>query len=502
MHRHRISRIVTIVALLLNVPALAWAACETYSGTVGGYGPSDNLYINTPVWACVSDANGRCTPSGGYLDLENFSASPVSWSSLAAGEPLFRPLAAHEKLVRYLPIYRRPGEELRPDLTIVVCSTAPPTPQPGGGSGGGGGNGGGGNGGGGTVPGGSTSTPDTYFIDMNVTFSNDGESRYHGFTLFQNTTFDVRFVADYTAQAALIPEAQLANFTGGLGFSGYAIFDGKIGTKPAITLPPGKYYAAVRNRMAGSNTSRFEIDFRIATGGQFLGWDIGATEMVQPRGGRAWHPFSLTSGGRYFIDGCNTGVETYIIPNSEIDHFTAGRQFRYYADYSAVDDNAAPGLWEVNLPAGTYWLVFRNQDSIAHAVTFQAERWSRPTTLLPADASSRDSQSTSARPHRDELATTEGLQAAWLERSALLRLEFSQHLDAAALTPAQFKIALGDTTLSAARVDYDPDRRIVTLLVPELRGRTGSPAVSWQNVRTGAGAMLAGSTDPLETRQP
>ena len=99
----------------------AWGDCRSYSGTVYWHGPSGGIYINTPVWACIADADGKCDAKGGFLLLQNSSRKTVYWSSLAAGEGVQRPLSPGAMELKYLPIYRSRGEELKADLTVTVC---------------------------------------------------------------------------------------------------------------------------------------------------------------------------------------------------------------------------------------------------------------------------------------------------------------------------------------------------------------------------------------------
>jgi hypothetical protein len=489
------SKVIAAVVTVLGAPTLAWAAgCQTYSGTVNWTGPSSNIYINTPVWACVSDQTGRCTSSGGYMDLENMSDKTVMWASTTAGEPVLRPLGPNEKTVRYFPVYVRPGESITADLEVQVCDEVAGTPP------------GSGNPGSGTpgavapgTPGGggSADNPATYFIDLNADFGGANQWRYQPFTISRATTFDVRLAADYTAQAALIPAGELSNFTGGRAFSGYGLFDGQFGTKTAVTIPPGSYYAAVRNRANGANSIRFEVDLSLfIANSRFLGWDIKGSDFVQPRGGRMWQQLTIAPGVRYFIDGCNSGVDTFVIPAAEIDNFTGGRQFRYYTDYSGQNDKTAPGLWELALPPGTYWLVFRNQDSIAHAVTYQAERWSRSASGVTTEPRTDAGIGRPASLPGDAVA--EGLQAAWIDHGALIHLKYSAAVVGSALTVDMFRIALAGDVVSPERVDYDAASGIVTLVVPSLREHnTGSPTVSWNAVPTETHLLLTGDTDPL-----
>ena len=111
----------TAAAVLAAATCWAQGRCRAYSGTVYWHGPSGGIYINTPVWACIADGEGKCNAKGGYLYLENTSRQTVEWSSLAAGEPVNRTLGPGGKVVKYMAIYRSRDEELKADLTVTVC---------------------------------------------------------------------------------------------------------------------------------------------------------------------------------------------------------------------------------------------------------------------------------------------------------------------------------------------------------------------------------------------
>ncbi|RYD31183.1 MAG: hypothetical protein EOP85_23025 [Verrucomicrobiaceae bacterium] len=173
--------------------------------------------------------------------------------------------------------------------------------------------------------------------------------------------------------------AELGNFTGNQSFSGYAIFDNQFGTK-TVTLAPGTYYVAIRSQSSATNAYRLELDYDIILPPDatqtysFVDHYIQGTEHVAANGGRLWHGFTIQSGFRYLVDGCNTGLSTYVIPASELSAFRSGGEFQYYTAYSATD-NAYPGLSEIALPPGSYYLAFLNENGIQKPVTYTMERW-------------------------------------------------------------------------------------------------------------------------------
>ncbi len=220
---------------------------------------------------------------------------------------------------------------------------------------------------------------DTYFTDKHGTFNGIGAYWYQQFTVAKQQTFVLRVASDYAADAAIITAAQLSNFTANRPFSGYALFDNQYGTK-SVTLPPGTYYVAIRSQSSTPTAYRLELDLDITVPADslntysFVDHYIQGTEHVGANGGKLWHGFTIQSGIRYFLDGCNTGLSTYVIPASQLTAFKSGGTFSYYTAYSA-DDNAYPGLHEIKLPPGSYYLAFINRNTIPKPVTYTMERW-------------------------------------------------------------------------------------------------------------------------------
>lgn len=221
----------------------------------------------------------------------------------------------------------------------------------------------------------------TYFIDAPGTFSSLGEWWVQGFSVPARTGFVLRFTADYAADAAIIKPGQLNAFKNNRTFNGYALFDNRFGTK-YITLDPGEYYVVVRNQTSGSNRYRLELDLRLKLpkddNYKYQFFDVGATgsEYLAANGGKLWQRFTVNSGYRYFLDGCNTGLDIYVIPENQLSAFKNDSGFSYYTDYSGTD-NALPGHYELNLPPGTYYLVARNGNSIKKPLTYTLERWKK-----------------------------------------------------------------------------------------------------------------------------
>ncbi len=222
--------------------------------------------------------------------------------------------------------------------------------------------------------------PDTYFLSNESTFSNHGDYWYQGFTVYSTSQFVLRFASDYSADVAVVRSGQLNNFTGGGAFSGYGILSGQIGTR-YITLAPGSYDLVVRNRSNGSNRYDLELDHRQTAPAdsqyryQFNDLYLNHAAFVAANGGYLTQAFTIQSGFRYFMDGGNSGVDTYIIPAGQISNFRNNATFNYYTNYSGFGDVSQPGYYELNLSPGTYYLCFKNNDSIKKGVVYTLERW-------------------------------------------------------------------------------------------------------------------------------
>lgn len=227
------------------------------------------------------------------------------------------------------------------------------------------------------------SAQETHLIDVTQTFDSQGESFSftQGFTLGRNTTLVMRFASDYKADAAILTPDQVGNFKANRPFTGYTVFDDGFGTK-SVTLPAGTYYAAARNQVSSANDYRVELDTSIQltedAKGSYFFYDtyINEAEYVAPNGGRLWQPFTIQSGFRYFVDGANTGLKFYLFAASQFTAFRDGGRFNYYTQYSKdFVEPSGPGQFEIELPAGDYYLGFTNPNSINKAVVYTMERW-------------------------------------------------------------------------------------------------------------------------------
>lgn len=222
----------------------------------------------------------------------------------------------------------------------------------------------------------TTTNPDTHFIDLRKTYSKNGEWTVQEFTLSQTTTFIFRVASQYKAQTAIISESELNNFKTNNSFRAFSLFDNQYGTKSA-TLGAGKYYIGIRNTSTAGNIVSLELDYAISLPAsdrcQFNDYYINDLKALN-KGAKLWQPFTIQTGFRYFFDGCNTGFDTYIIPENQLDNFKSGRQFTAFSDYTD-GTGAAPGLYEIKLPAGTYYFVAANSTNDPQAIVYTMERW-------------------------------------------------------------------------------------------------------------------------------
>jgi hypothetical protein len=223
----------------------------------------------------------------------------------------------------------------------------------------------------------------TSFLETSYTFSGLGGWWVQGFTLGGTRTMVIRFASDYAADAAVIAPDQLSNFQNNQYFLGYGVLDDQFGYR-TITLPAGQYYLAARNQVSSGNGIHLELDYDLQLGGHQRTDTLGNATYVNKNGGWFYQSFTLGDGPRYFIDGCNSGGQVYLMPASEYANFAAHQTFRYYTDYSG-QDLAFPGQWELNLPPGEYYLVVQTNtgDPVNRALTYVLEQWT-PDPVPPA----------------------------------------------------------------------------------------------------------------------
>jgi hypothetical protein len=220
------------------------------------------------------------------------------------------------------------------------------------------------------------SVPSTTFLEGNRQFTGIGSWWLQEFTLSGSTSLTLRFVSQFSGDAAILDPSQVKAFQSNQSFSGWCVFSSKMGTQ-YVTLPAGTYTVAMRSRVASPNSARLELDYRISlpASDRFQYYDMYTQEVesINPSG-RLWQEIKIQEFGRYFLDGCNTGLDAYIIPESELNNFKAGLEFEYYTAYSG-NDGSQPGLFEIELPVGIYYLAYANNSNEKQSVSYSLERW-------------------------------------------------------------------------------------------------------------------------------
>lgn len=217
--------------------------------------------------------------------------------------------------------------------------------------------------------------PSTVFIsDVDRIASNLGAYYLQQFTVNQTTAFVFRFAILYNAQAAIITESEVNAFKNLQSFSGYGLFDNVFGTK-LVTLAPGTYYLAIRNTSNGQNKWSVELDFDITlpTSDRATRYDYYLNDTKAfANGGKTWQPFTVQSGFRYFLDGCNVNTDFFVIPQAELNNFQNNQTFNAYSSYNGFGGEA-PGFYEIKLNPGNYYLVSRSNQPSSY--TYLMERW-------------------------------------------------------------------------------------------------------------------------------
>lgn len=214
----------------------------------------------------------------------------------------------------------------------------------------------------------------TAFIQHNSTLAKRGDVYLEQFTVTATSRLVFRFASSYSAQAAIISSSLSAAFQNGQSVSAYASFESQIGTL-SVTLGPGSYVLGVRNSSSTANYFRYELDYDVVFPGLSRAFATSVSDTVSANGGRAWVSFTIQAGARYWIDGCNTNLDVFILPESELSNFTGGRQFSYYSDYSGLSAAELPGADELKLPPGKYYVAFRNPQTTPGAYVMTLEAW-------------------------------------------------------------------------------------------------------------------------------
>ncbi len=225
----------------------------------------------------------------------------------------------------------------------------------------------------------------TQFLSNTSDTLGDGDGTYYEeFSVDRTTTFDLRFASDYAASCVIVSPDTLDSFLDGDAYRYFAGFESQFGTK-RFTLAPGDYYLAVRNEANADNPYSVELDTALAlspdsnSSYSFARWGIAGNRFVDEDGGVLYHGFNIAAGERTFLDGCNSGVDTYIVAANQLNRVLNGDSFNYFPAYSGENDGALPGFAELILNPGSYYLVFINESGIRKTATYQMEVWRRNT---------------------------------------------------------------------------------------------------------------------------
>ncbi|MBS1713054.1 MAG: hypothetical protein JST30_01820 [Armatimonadetes bacterium] len=232
--------------------------------------------------------------------------------------------------------------------------------------------------------GGSNGTIDSNFFTFLQRNLSSRQSLAEPFTVSGTTTFIFRCVGQYSGSMAIVTPDTVQSFVNFGAYSGYAIHRDSSGHQ-SVTLGPGTYYLGMRNTSNSSNTMRIELDLqKHTTNLNFIDYYVSGVKSLAS-GGKLWQGFTVQDGVRYFIDGCNTGLEIYVVNESQLSAFQNGGSFQYYTDYSFPSPTEdQPGGAEYRLPAGNYYLCFRNTSGAAQSLDYLMERYnatSKPVKL-------------------------------------------------------------------------------------------------------------------------
>ncbi len=190
--------------------------------------------------------------------------------------------------------------------------------------------------------------------------------------------FVIRFSSRFNADAGLFDQEQIINFVNFQSATGYGAIPNGFGTRH-IRIPPGKYTLAVRNRSGKASSFSLELDYEINLPPTDMATlDFPASEGAQTLdpGTVAYQPFAIEAGYRYFLDGNNTGLSTYIFGASEIEKFKNSQAINFHSQYSSPTVNCEmPGLIELVLPVGNYFIGFRNDQTVPNSFTYTIDRW-------------------------------------------------------------------------------------------------------------------------------
>ena len=221
--------------------------------------------------------------------------------------------------------------------------------------------------------------PNTIFKGTTSNSLNTGSGWWtESFTISSTKNLVLRFASTYAADCAVITPDQENSFKNGGSFTGYAVFDNQFGYK-SVTLPAGNYLLAVRNQSGSANTFTAELDYQITLPASdqcsyFDEYIKGAPKINAKQ--YYYHDFTVQAGFRYFVDGCNSGMYVFFIPENQLSTFLSGGAFQHFQQYSnPAVVGMDPGLYEIKLPPGKYYLAAYNFSNVSEALVYTMERW-------------------------------------------------------------------------------------------------------------------------------
>ncbi|MEI8598450.1 hypothetical protein P4S64_15160 [Vibrio sp. M60_M31a] len=146
---------------------------------------------------------------------------------------------------------------------------------------------------------------------------------------------------------------------------------------------------ALRNQQSNESRYSIELDCQKTYSDAVRNDATSYSEQI-PAGGRYYRSLNVIDGYRLWIDGVNLGLETFIIPASQLNAFTSGQQFEYYTDFGSIGSPNQPGGYEIKLSPGDYYLALRNPTDEQMPVTYTIELFQITETVVDQENTDED----------------------------------------------------------------------------------------------------------------